>query len=99
MTEIKNAAYASGFRIPEVSIAGLGASNALMADTHTTGALPHNPAAMAFRNKRVFIVGLINARPTFDADTELGTATESKATSCVVLPSGYFMDYINATTK
>ena len=59
-----NSAYASGFRIPEASIAGLASSNALVADTSSPGALPYNPAAMAFQGQRVMIVSLINVRPT-----------------------------------
>ncbi len=94
-----NSAFASGFRIPEASIAGLSASNALVADTKTPGALPYNPAAMAFHDRRVLIVSLVNARPTFDADPDLGTATESKGASSVFLPSGYFMDHIDAETS
>lgn len=91
-----NAVYASGFRIPEASIAGLGASNALVADTKTPGALPYNPAAMAFHNQPVFIVSLINVRPTFEANPDFGTATESKGDSSVMLPSGYYMDRFNS---
>ena len=94
-----NSTFASGFRIPEVSIAGLAASNALVADTKTEGALPYNPAAMAFHDRRVLIVSLVNARPTFDADPDLGTATESKGAPSVFLPSGYFMDHIDAETS
>ncbi len=94
-----NGVFASGFRIPEVSIAGLGTSNALVANTETPGALPYNPAAMAFQDKRVLVVSLINARPTFEADPDIGTATSSKGASSVFLPSGYFMDHIDADTS
>ena len=92
-----NAAFASGFRIPEASIAGLGASNALVADTNTAGALPYNPASMAFHDKSVLIVSLINVWPEFEADPDLGTATKSKGASSAILPSGYFTDHINST--
>jgi len=94
-----NSAYSSGFRIPEASIAGLASSNALVADTSSLGALPYNPAAMAFHDGRVLIVSLINVRPTFDADPDIGTTTESQGASSVFLPSGYFMDHINADTS
>ncbi|MEX2365235.1 MAG: hypothetical protein WD601_01425, partial [Pseudohongiellaceae bacterium] len=39
-------AFASGFRIPEVSTVGTATSNALVANTTETGALAYNPAAM-----------------------------------------------------
>jgi long-chain fatty acid transport protein len=94
-----NSVFASGFRIPEASITGLAASNALVADTTSPGALPYNPAAMAFHDGRVLIVSLINVRPTFDADPDIGTATDSGGASSVFLPSGYFMDHINAETS
>jgi long-chain fatty acid transport protein len=94
-----NSAFASGFRIPEASIAGLASSNALVADTSSPGALPYNPAAMSFQDKRVLIISLINVRPTFDADPDIGTATDSEGASSVFLPSGYFMDHINAKTS
>lgn len=89
-------AEASGFRIPEASIAGLGSSNALVADTVTPGALPYNPAAMSFHDQRVLIVSLVNVRPTFEADPDIGTATDSKGAASVFLPSTYFMDHINS---
>ena len=41
-------ARASGFAVPEISIAGIGLSNALVANTTEAGALPYNPAVMAF---------------------------------------------------
>ena len=77
-----NGAAASGFRIPEVSIAGLASSNALVADTETPGALAYNPAAMAFHDKRVLVVSLVNARPTFDADPDLIAAYSDEARQC-----------------
>jgi long-chain fatty acid transport protein len=94
-----NSAFASGFRIPEASIAGLAASNALVADTESPGALPYNPAAMAFHDGRVLIVSLINVRPTFEADPDIGSSTNSKGASSVILPSGYFMDSIDTNTS
>lgn len=41
-------AEASGFALPEMSIAGLGLANALVANTSDAGALPYNPAVMSF---------------------------------------------------
>ncbi len=89
-----NTAFASGFRIPEASIAGLGASNALVADTSTAGALPYNPAAMAFQNQRVLTVGLINVWPEFERPTRIW-ATLRRAR---VRPARYCQAVISPTT-
>ena len=51
-------AQASGFRIPEVSILGLGTSNALVANTDELGALPYNPANMAFHDTNGLVAGV-----------------------------------------
>lgn len=90
-----NSAVASGFRIPELSIAGLGSSNAIVADSESPGALPYNPAAMAFHDKRTVTLGLINAQIKIDADPDIGNATESKGAASTYLPSAYFMDPVN----
>ena len=39
---------ASGFSVPEMSTAGLALSNAMVANTREVGAIPYNPAVMAF---------------------------------------------------
>ena len=41
-------AGAAGFRLPDMSIAGMGAANAMVANWTEVGAMPYNPAAMAF---------------------------------------------------
>ena len=88
-------AQASGFRIPEISVAGIGTSNALVADTTTPGALPYNPAAMAFHADRNLVAGVMNIRPTTEVTPTGGTATESEGEANVQTPSLYYMDHIN----
>src|SRR5688572_16393822 len=39
---------AAGFRLPDASIAGLATGNAVVANPEEIGAMPYNPAAMAF---------------------------------------------------
>ena len=86
---------ASGFRLPEISIAGMGTSNALVADTVTPGAMPYNPAAMAFHKNRNVIVGIMNIHPKTETTPIGGTTTESKGGANVQTPSIYYMDHIN----
>ena len=52
-------AQASGFRIPEASVAGLGATNALVADAKDPGALAYNPAAMSFHKGMQIVTGVV----------------------------------------
>jgi long-chain fatty acid transport protein len=50
--------YASGFRVPEISVAGTASSNALVATTDELGAIPYNPAAISFHDGKYAMVGL-----------------------------------------
>ncbi|NOX75510.1 MAG: hypothetical protein GXP17_02615, partial [Gammaproteobacteria bacterium] len=55
--------HASGFRLPEVSIAGTALSNAMVANPDLPGALPYNPAAMAFQKQGELLVGTVVFQP------------------------------------
>lgn len=48
VSAVAQPAAAAGFRLPDMSIAGLGTGNAMVANPDEIGALPYNPAAMAF---------------------------------------------------
>ncbi len=52
-------AHASGFRLPEASIAGVGTSNALVANYKELGAVAYNPAAMSFHEGTNIVAGLV----------------------------------------
>lgn len=52
-------ANASGFRLPEASIAGVGTSNALVANYKELGAVVYNPAAMSFHEGTNIVAGLV----------------------------------------
>lgn len=65
-------AQASGFRLPETSIAGLGTSNALVANAREPGALAYNPAAMAFHDGITVVGGLIAIDPNLSVTTASG---------------------------
>jgi long-chain fatty acid transport protein len=88
-------AQASGFRIPEISIAGIGTSNALVADTKTSGALPYNPAAMSFHEEGGLVFGLAQIRPKAHVDPSAGNATDSQGEVAVYVPNIFVMNHLN----
>lgn len=65
-------AWASGFRLPEASIAGLATSNALVANEKLLGAIPYNPAAMAFHDGTHVIAGAMLVQPDLSVTPEEG---------------------------
>lgn len=83
-------AFASGFRIPEISVAGLGYSNALVANAEEIGAMPYNAAAMSFHEGHTLDVGLININPSIHVDPEVGTATNSQEESSFNVPNFFY---------
>ncbi|HKK05584.1 MAG TPA: OmpP1/FadL family transporter [Gammaproteobacteria bacterium] len=78
---IPAAASASGFRLPESSIAGLGTANALVANTTELGALSYNPAAMSFHDGQGIAVGLIAVDPDISVTPSEGPSTGIKVKS------------------
>jgi long-chain fatty acid transport protein len=83
---------ASGFRVPEASIAGLGLSNALVANPDEAGALPYNPAAMGFHEQRQLGVGVILVDPRLRVTPEGGSGEiESDGRSPIAIPNFYYM--------
>ena len=90
-----NSVSASGFRIPEVSITGLGTSNALVANSREEGALPYNPAAMAFHKNNTLVAGLINIDPSLKVTPEGSAAAESQGEDSFLVPNAYFMSSLS----
>jgi long-chain fatty acid transport protein len=88
-------ANASGFRVPESSIAGLGTANALVANPEELGALVYNPAAMAFHEGNNLVAGVIAVEPDTQVTNSAGTS-ESDPDSPFFLPSLYFMTHFGA---
>ncbi len=89
-------AQASGFRIPEVSTAGLGTSNALVANPKEVGALPYNPAAMAFHEGTNLSAGLTIIEPnTTYTNPNNGVINESDPSKSFYVPNAYMMGHIN----
>lgn len=67
------AAQASGFAVPESSVAGLGTANAMVANPDEIGAFVYNPAAMAFHDQSSLAVGALMIGPDFSVRTDSGS--------------------------
>ena len=83
---VSPAVLASGFAIPEFSIAGIGTSNALVANPEEVGAIVYNPAAMSFHEHSSVTAGLMFFLPTLEVTTASGS-WESDGESTVLIPS------------
>jgi long-chain fatty acid transport protein len=69
----QTAAVASGFAVPELSTAGIGTANALVANPAEIGAFPYNPAAMGFHAASSLAIGGSLINPTFTLDNAAGS--------------------------
>jgi long-chain fatty acid transport protein len=88
------AAQASGFRLPEASIAGLGASNALVANAVEPGALAYNPAGQAFHDGITVVAGVIAIDPNLSVTTATGGSRDSDVDSPFYPPNLYVTGHI-----
>ncbi len=88
-------ASASGFRIPEISTAGTALSNALVANPDLPGALPYNPAAMAFHEKSQLLVGVTLVQPDISVKPDTGNAASSAGKDTVPIPNVFASSRIN----
>jgi len=66
-------AVASGFALAEVSTAGIGTANALVANPEETGAFAYNPSAMGFHDAPSVALGAIMISPSFTVTTDSGS--------------------------
>ncbi|MEO6697720.1 MAG: outer membrane protein transport protein [Gammaproteobacteria bacterium] len=87
---------AAGFRLPEQSIAGLGLSNALVANPDLPGALPYNPAVMAFQEGLHFSAGLLAVDPNLRVTNATGNPS-SDVDSPIVIPNLNLMGHLNTS--
>ncbi|HED15900.1 MAG TPA: hypothetical protein ENI64_03645 [Gammaproteobacteria bacterium] len=92
---VAGSAQASGFRVPEGSIAGMGLANAMVANPNESGALVYNPAAMAFQPGKTLNTGIIMIDPTNEVTNTAGN-TEANGKSRFWKPNFYYMDHINS---
>lgn len=65
-------AVASGFAVPEISVAGIGTANALVANPEELGAIPYNPAAMGFHDGGSLAIGATVIGPSFSVTNATG---------------------------
>lgn len=90
-------AHASGFRLPEASIAGTALSNALVANYKEVGAFAYNPAAMSFHDGTQLAAGLIFLTHDVSVTPAGGTAkVDSDHKEPAYLPSLYIANRRNA---
>jgi len=89
-------ADASGFRIPESSIAGMSLSNAVVANNDTPGALIYNPALMsAHEERRTVTLGMMNFKLEAHVDPGVGNETDSEGNDSVRIPNFYYMSRVS----
>jgi len=88
-----SSAQASGFRVPEISVLGTGTSNALVANTDQLGALPYNPANMAFHDKNGLVAGVTYIGYDLKVDTTVqgGGSFDSTGNDTFWVPNLYAM--------
>jgi len=91
-------AQASGFRLPEISIAGLGTANALVANPQEAGALPYNPAAMGFHQGGNVGAGVMLVYPSTTVKTTAGS-NDNEADTPFVIPNFFMSAPINDDWK
>ncbi len=72
-------ALASGFAVPEISTAGISTANALVANPVDRGAVPYNPAAIAFHDQSWLSLGSLLIGPEFSVNTAAGSQDSAGA--------------------
>ena len=88
--------HASGFRLPESSIAGMSLSNAVVANTDAKGAIIYNPAIMSMQeDRRALSFGFMDVKLESHVDPELGTATDSQGDNSIVIPNFYYTSKVS----
>lgn len=88
-------ATASGFRLPELSTAGTSLSGAAVANPDLPGALPYNPAIMAFQKEIQIVAGAVFVQPDISVKPELGTASDSQGEGHIAVPNVFVTKHIN----
>jgi long-chain fatty acid transport protein len=76
--------FSSGFAVPEISITGLGTSNALVANPEDLGAIPYNPAAAVYHPTSIS-AGLMGVVPDLSVTTPTGTH-DSEGKNVIMIP-------------
>ena len=87
-------AAAAGFRLPDMSIAGLATGNAMVANPDDIGALPYNPAAMAFHKGYQMTAGALFFWTDMEVTNGAGT-NGIDVSRPAFAPAGYVSGDIN----
>ncbi len=86
LTTVNSTALASGFAVPELNVAGMAVSNALVANPDSQAAIAYNPAAMSFHEGKSVAFGAMFVKPDLSVDTGTGS-TDSEANDSVAIPT------------
>jgi long-chain fatty acid transport protein len=88
--------HASGFRLPESSIAGMSLSNAVVANTDAKGAIIYNPAIMSMQeDRRLLSFAFMNVNLKSHVDPQVGTATDSQGDDSIWIPNFYYTSKVS----
>jgi len=88
--------HASGFRLPESSIAGMSLSNAVVANSDAKGAIIYNPAIMSMQeDRRAVSFGFMNVNLDSHVKPDLGTETDSLGDNSIVIPNFYYTSKVS----
>lgn len=82
---VQSPAFGAGFMLPEASVAGIGTTNALVANPEEVGAFAYNPAAMGFHDGSSIAIGSLLIGPSFSVDSASGNH-DSQGANWSVLP-------------
>jgi long-chain fatty acid transport protein len=87
MMAMNQSAHASGFAVPELNIAGLALSNALVANAEVQGAIAYNPAAMSFHEGSSVSLGALLVKPELGVTTQAAGSVDSSSDDIVGIPT------------
>ncbi|MCU7844209.1 MAG: outer membrane protein transport protein [Candidatus Thiodiazotropha sp. (ex Monitilora ramsayi)] len=87
MLAMNQTAQASGFAVPELNIAGLALSNAMVANPNIQGAIAYNPAAMSFHEGSSLSLGALLVKPDLSVTTAAAGSVDSEANDIVGIPT------------
>lgn len=81
------AVHASGYRVPEVSIAGTASSNALVANTEELGAVAYNPAIISFHTGKAAMIGVNSISYETTVTPSGGSTTKGNGNDNFLVPN------------
>jgi long-chain fatty acid transport protein len=87
LTALTSTSFASGFRVPEITVTGTATSNALIANTEDVGALAFNPASMSFHDATVAQFGVNYVSYEASVNPTGGTPTDSTGEDSFLIPN------------